>query len=79
MLEGVYSSRAIQRQCEVNLQYKWLLQGYPVPSHMAFQRFFSRMTLSVLKDLFSQFITVLSRLDSINFTEVFIDGTKLEA
>lgn len=79
MLEGVYSSRAIQRQCEVNLQYKWLLQGYSVPSHMAFQRFFSRMTLSVLKDLFSQFITVLSRLDSINFAEVFIDGTKLEA
>lgn len=34
MMEDIYSTRAIQRQCRVNLQYKWLLEGYPAPSHM---------------------------------------------
>ena len=32
MLEGIYSLRAIQRQCLVNIQYMWLLQGYKAPS-----------------------------------------------
>ena len=27
MLEGIYSLRAIQRQCLVNIQYMWLLRG----------------------------------------------------
>ena len=79
MTEGIYSTRQIQRQCEVNLQYKWLLEGYAVPSHMAFQRFFARLTLPVIQDLFSQIIDKIAKLDSITFDEVFVDGTKLEA
>jgi len=79
MTEGIYSTRQIQRQCQVNLQYKWLLEGYPVPSHMAFQRFFARLTLPITKDLFSQLISKIAALDSITFDEVFIDGTKFEA
>ena len=79
MTEGIYSTRQIQRQCEVNLQYKWLLEGYAVPSHMAFQRFFARLTLPVIQDLFSQIIDKIAELDSITFDEVFVDGTKLEA
>ena len=30
--EGIYSLRAIRRQCQVNIQYMWLLQGYKAPS-----------------------------------------------
>lgn len=79
MLEGIYSLRGLQRQCEVNLHYKWLLQSFKVPSHMAFGRFFNRLTVSVLNNLFAQFIKVLSEYDSITFEEAFIDGTKIEA
>lgn len=79
MMEGVYSTRAIHRQCQVNLQYKWLLDGYSVPSHMAFQRLFTRLTLPVVEDLFVQVIDKIEQRDSINFKEAFIDGTKLEA
>lgn len=57
----------------------WLLQGYPAPSHMVFHRFFKRLTIEVLQDLLTQLIEMLSQVDSINFSEVFIDGTKWEA
>lgn len=79
MLEGVYSLRGIQRQCEVNLQYKWLLRSYRAPSHMAFGRFLSRLTIPILENLLAQYIKVLAKYDSITFAEAFIDGTKLEA
>ena len=36
--EGIYSLHAIQRQCQVNIQYMWLLQGYKAPSPF-FERF----------------------------------------
>ena len=79
MLEGIYSLRGLQRQCSVNIQYKWLLRSFKVPSHMAFGRFFKRLTVPVLNSLFAQFIKVLSKYDSITFEEAFIDGTKIEA
>lgn len=46
---------------------------------MSFQRFFARIPTEVLKRLFAQFIERLSTKDSIDFGEVFIDVTKLEA
>ena len=79
MLEGIYSLRAIQRQCQFNIQYMWLLQGYKAPSHMTIGRFYERLTIPVLEDLFAQFIHVLSDVDSVTMDEVYIDGTKLEA
>ena len=79
MSNGVYSTRMIQQQCEENINYMWLLQGYSAPSHMAFQRFFARCTLDILMNLFSQMMEAINRRDTLTFNEVFIDGTKLEA
>lgn len=79
MSNGVYSTRMIQQQCEENINYMWLLQGYSTPSHMTFQRFFTRCTLDILMNLFSQLMEAINRHDTLTFNEVFIDGTKLEA
>ena len=79
MSEGVYSTRAIQKQCEENINYMWLLQGYPAPSHMTFQRFFARCPLEVITNLFTQVMEAIARRDTLTFNEVFIDGTKIEA
>ncbi|SUP43766.1 Transposase DDE domain [Veillonella criceti] len=79
MTEGIVSVRKIAEQCTKNVHYMWLLQGYPTPSHMVFHRFFKRLTIEVLQDLFTQLIETLSQVDSIDFSEVFIDGTKWEA
>ena len=45
MSEGVYSTEDIQKQCEENINYIWLLQGYSSPRHMRFQRFFCSLFL----------------------------------
>lgn len=79
MSNGVYSTRMIQQQCEENINYMWLLQGYSAPSHMTFQRFFARCTLDILLNLFSQLMEAINRRDTLTFNEVFVDGTKLEA
>ena len=79
MSNGIYSTRMIQQQCEENINYMWLLQGYSCPSHMTFQRFFARCTFDVLTNLFAQLIEAINRRDALSFNEVFIDGTKLEA
>ena len=52
----------------------------PVPSHMTFGRFFHRIPIEVLRHLFAQFVHQLSLLDSVDFTEWYIDqGKKMEA
>lgn len=79
MAEGTYSLRGMAHQCEVNIEYIWLLQGYPAPSHMTIGRFFKRIPLPVLVDLFTQLVRILGELDSVDFQEWYIDGTKLEA
>ena len=68
-----------QRTMRVNIEYMWLLEGYPAPSHMTFGRFFHRIPIEVLRHLFAQFVHQLSLLDSVDFTEWYIDGTKMEA
>lgn len=77
--QGVYSLRSISEQCRVNIEYMWLLEGYPAPSHMTFDRFFHRIPIAVLRQLFVQFVHQLSLLDSVDFTEWYINGTKMEA
>lgn len=79
MSNGVYSTRMIQQQCEENINYMWLLQGYTAPSHMTFHRFFARCTFKVLINLFSQLMEAISNRNTLDFNEVFIDGTKFEA
>ena len=51
-VQGVYSLRSISEQCRVNIEYMWLLEGYPAPSHMTFGRFFHRIPIAVLRHLF---------------------------
>ena len=46
---------------------------------MTFGRFFHRIPIAVLRQLFVQFVHQLSLLDSVDFTEWYIDGTKMEA
>ena len=78
MSNGVYSTRAIQKQCEENINYMWLLQGYPAPSHMTFHRFFARCSLEVITNLFAQLMEAIARRDTLTFNEVFIEGATMQ-
>ena len=44
--QGIHSLRSISEQCRVNIEYMWLLEGYPAPSHMTLGRFFHRLRVN---------------------------------
>lgn len=67
--QGIHSLRGISKQCRVNIEYMWLLEGYPAPSHMTVGRFFHRLPVELLRSLFAQFVCQLSFLDAVDFTE----------
>ena len=72
MSEGVYSTEDIQKQCEENINYVWLLQGYPSPRHMRFQRFFARYSLKVITNLFTQVMEAIARGDTLSLTKYLL-------
>ena len=75
-----FSSREIQRLCQRDIHFIWLLHGYPAPSHHTINRFRKHhLSDGVMEDLFDQWIERLHALDEIHFKNLFIDGTKIEA
>ena len=79
-LRGHYSTRKIEELCYDSVACQWLLGGRKAPSHDAFQRFRRHhLGEGVIEDLFFQFNEILFNLDEIQFENLFIDGTKLQA
>ena len=78
-MNGIYSSRAIENACKTDIRFMWLLQGQPAPDHSTFARFQNERLTNVIEDLFFQFIEKLHELGEIQFRNIFIDGTKIEA
>ena len=78
-MEGIYSSRKIEKACKRDLNFKWLLEGYPVPDHNTISRFRRQRLTTCINELFTDFVMLLYEYDEIAFENVFIDGTKIEA
>ena len=78
-MEGIYSTREIEKACQRDINFKWLLQGYPALDHSTIARFIKDYLSDCLEDLFYQMILLLRDIDEINFEHLFVDGTKIEA
>ena len=78
--DGIWTSRKIEEACRYDIRYRYLLQGQPVPDHNTVNRFRKKhLGAGVLNELLTQLNRKLIELGEIRFTEVFIDGTKIEA
>ena len=73
------SSRAIEKSCRRDINYKYLLEGKPAPDHAAIARFRTKHFAKCAQDFLSQMTGMLHELDQVTTSEVFIDGTKIEA
>lgn len=71
-----YSSRGIEKACRRDINFMWLLQGYPPPDHNTIARFRVRLDTEKVLSKITRFLKAGGELD---FDSVFIDGTKLEA
>lgn len=78
-MNNIYSSRKIEQACRRDINFMWLLNGYPVPDHNTIARFRTERLEGVLDDLFNQFIEILHNQKEVVYETLFVDGTKIEA
>ncbi len=74
-----YSARAIEEACKTDIRFMWILGNNPAPDHATIARFQNERLAPIIEDLFYQFVEKLIELGEISYTNVFIDGTKIEA
>lgn len=78
-LEGIYSSRAMEKACRRDINFMYLLESYPVPDHSTFARFRTEHFAKCATKIMSYVTNYLYSIDELSGKEIFIDGTKIEA
>ena len=78
-MNDIYSSRKIERACRRDINFMWLLQGQKAPDHNTIARFRTERLVDIIDDLFNQLVEKLKDYGEIQFKNIFIDGTKIEA
>ena len=78
-MEFTYSTRKIESACRRDVNFMWLLNGEPVPDHSTISRFRKDRLGVAIEGLFYQFVQKLCELGEVNYEDVFVDGTKIEA
>ena len=78
-MQGIYSSRDIEKACSRDINFMWLLNGEKAPNYHQIARFRSQRLSECIESLFYQFVNKLSEIGEINFEHLFVDGTKIEA
>lgn len=78
-MQGIFSSRDIEKSCKRDINFMWLLNGEKAPNHSEIARFRSQRFVSCADDIFYQIVNKLSDLGEIRFEHLFVDGTKIEA
>ncbi len=73
------SSRNIEKNCRRDINYMYLLEGRQAPDHSAIARFRTKHFAKCAQSFLTQMTKLLHELGQITTTEVFIDGTKIEA
>lgn len=78
-MNGIYSSREIEKACRNDIRFMWILQNSPVPDHTTIAHFQNERLSAVMENLFYQLVLKLSELGEAEFKNVFVDSTKMEA
>ena len=79
-MEGIYSSREIEKACRRDINFVWLLgNGVKAPNYHEIARFRSQRLSECAEELFVQLVKKLHDLEEIRYEHLFVDGTKIEA
>lgn len=76
--QRVYSSRQIAKQVRESIPYLWLAGGNQ-PDFRTINRFRSSRLQGVIEQVFASVVTLLAEAGLVDLTELFVDGTKIEA
>ena len=79
-MEKIYSTRRLESACKHDIRFMYILGGKPAPDHNRFWKFIKhRLQGDVAEHLFYQLVEYLGENTEIDFTNLFVDGTKIEA
>jgi len=79
-MERIYSTRRLESSCRNDIRFMYILNGKPAPDHNRFWSFIKRrLQGEVAENLFYQLVNYLGENNEINFENLFVDGTKIEA
>lgn len=78
-MNNTYSSRKIERACKRDINFMWLLAGHKAPDHSTIARFRKDFLPAAVDDLFYQLVNYLHSIEEVQFENLFVDGTKIEA
>ena len=78
-MNNIYSSRKIETACKRDINFMWLLGGRKAPDHSTIARFRKEFLPNAVEDLFYQLVNHLHRVGEVQFENLFVDGTKIEA
>lgn len=78
-MQGIFSSRDIEKSCKRDINFMWLLNGEKAPNHSEIARFRSQRLSQCKDDIFYQLVNKLAEVKEINYEHLFVDGTKIEA
>ena len=78
-MRRIYSSRQIEEACKTDIRFMWILGMEEAPDHSTIARFQNGKLAPVIEDLFYQLVEKLIEMNEVSYTNVFVDGTKIEA
>lgn len=78
-MEGIYSSRRMEKACRSNIYFMYLLEGMPVPDHSTLDRFIRLHFAPCAKRILACMSEQLLSLGEISGKHLFVDGTKIES
>jgi transposase len=78
-MNNIYSSRKIELACKRDINFMWLLGGKKAPDHSTIARFRKDYLQECIDHLFYQMVQYLHSIHEIDFNNLFVDGTKIEA
>ena len=77
-MNNVRSTRKIASLCRNDIRFMYLSDEI-TPSHMTICNFINEYLLCNIEDIFNEITSYIIKKQNIDITEVFIDGTKIEA
>lgn len=78
-MNGLYSSRKIERACLRDINFMYLLSGAKAPDHNTIARFRVDRLKDIIDELFMQLTSLLAKAGELSCENLFVDGTKIES
>ena len=76
---GYCSVRFIQKLCETDIRFIWMLDEENAPSHMTLSNFIRNELSGSLQDIFDEINSIIFGQLDVDLNHAYIDGTKIEA